>query len=122
MRQQVALGVFLLTVVAASWLWAAGQQANPLEEKVAALEKRISDLEKRVAALEGSRQPASSQAASSPASPSGKAAYVGNANSLKFHRPTCEWAQRISPAGRVELSSREEAIKQGYAPCKVCKP
>jgi len=48
--------------------------------------------------------------------------YVGNSRTLKFHRPDCVWAQRISPANRVYFQTREEAIQQGYIPCKVCNP
>ncbi len=53
-------------------------------------------------------------------SPGGEALYVGNARTKKFHRPDCRWAEEISPANRVEFRSREEAIRQGYEPCKVC--
>ncbi|AVX31511.1 micrococcal nuclease [Carboxydocella thermautotrophica] len=48
--------------------------------------------------------------------------YLGNSNTRKFHFPSCQWAQKISPAHRVWFNSREQAVKAGYAPCKVCKP
>lgn len=48
--------------------------------------------------------------------------YVGNARSMIFHRPDCQWAQLISPRNRVVLKSREEAIAKGFRPCKVCQP
>jgi phosphatidylserine/phosphatidylglycerophosphate/cardiolipin synthase-like enzyme len=48
--------------------------------------------------------------------------YLGNANSKKFHRPSCQWAQKISPGNRVWFETREEATNAGYQPCKVCKP
>lgn len=48
--------------------------------------------------------------------------YIGNARSKVFHRPDCEWAQKTALHNRVEFSSREEAIKSGYRPCKVCRP
>ncbi|HBQ28101.1 MAG TPA: nuclease [Desulfotomaculum sp.] len=48
--------------------------------------------------------------------------YIGNSNSKKFHRPNCQWAQKIAPRNRVEFGKREEAIKTGYQPCKTCKP
>lgn len=48
--------------------------------------------------------------------------YVGNSNTGKFHRSSCSSAQRISPKNRVGLSSRQEAINQGYVPCKRCNP
>ena len=50
------------------------------------------------------------------------AAYVGNANSMKFHLSTCTYAEKISAGNRVEISTREEAVNGGYVPCKVCCP
>jgi hypothetical protein len=46
--------------------------------------------------------------------------FIGNKRSLKFHLPTC----RYMPAekNRVYFQTREEAISEGYVPCKVCKP
>ncbi|HUV03547.1 MAG TPA: Ada metal-binding domain-containing protein [Armatimonadota bacterium] len=46
--------------------------------------------------------------------------YIGNKRSLKFHLPTC----RYLPAekNRVYFNTREEAINEGYVPCKICKP
>ncbi len=40
----------------------------------------------------------------------------------KFHRPTCRFAGTIKENNRVFFSSREDAIKSGYEPCKICKP
>lgn len=48
--------------------------------------------------------------------------YIGNKNSKKFHRPDCQWAQKIAPHNRVVFRSREEAVRAGYVPCKVCRP
>lgn len=48
--------------------------------------------------------------------------YIGNMNSKKFHRPDCEWAAKIAPGNRVYFATREEALRQGYEPCKVCRP
>jgi micrococcal nuclease len=52
----------------------------------------------------------------------GAGKYIGNSNSKKFHYPDCRWAKEISPANRLEFTSRQEAISAGYQPCKVCKP
>ncbi|NYE57121.1 thermonuclease family protein [Carboxydothermus ferrireducens] len=51
-----------------------------------------------------------------------KVAYVGNSRTKKFHYPDCRWAKEISPANRVSFSSREQAVRAGYVPCKVCNP
>ena len=39
-----------------------------------------------------------------------------------FHRSSCKWAQKIAPENLVGYDSREDAIKDGHRPCKVCKP
>lgn len=47
-------------------------------------------------------------------------AYIGNASSKKFHRPTC--ASLPAQRNRVLFSSRAAAVAAGYAPCQICKP
>lgn len=51
-----------------------------------------------------------------------KYTYIGNSNSMKFHKSTCQHASSIAPHNRVELQSRQQAIDAGYVPCKVCNP
>ncbi|MDI6870396.1 MAG: Ada metal-binding domain-containing protein [Bacillota bacterium] len=51
-----------------------------------------------------------------------KQEYWASAKSNKFHYPYCQWAKKISPANLIVFKSREEALKAGYIPCKVCKP
>lgn len=49
--------------------------------------------------------------------------YILNANSMKFHDPNCEWAQKISDRNRIDyIGSREELIERGYSPCGSCRP
>jgi len=38
-----------------------------------------------------------------------------------FHRPTCEWAQKISPWNFVQFAGHEEAVAAGFRPCKTCR-
>lgn len=51
-----------------------------------------------------------------------QAAYIGNSNTMKFHRPDCRYASGIAERNRVRLGSRDEATAGGYAACKVCEP
>jgi len=53
--------------------------------------------------------------------PSGKY-YVASKYSEVFHRPDCEWAKKIRPDNLIIFKTREEAIKSGRRPCKVCNP
>ena len=48
--------------------------------------------------------------------------YFGSSKSNKFHRPNCQYTQRIKPGNLVGFRSREEALRMGYVPCKVCRP
>lgn len=49
--------------------------------------------------------------------------YVLNTNSHKFHLPGCPSVDTISPKNRKDVNeSREQIIREGYAPCKRCNP
>jgi hypothetical protein len=49
-------------------------------------------------------------------------AYIGNSISRVYHEPGCRWATRIRVRNRVSLSSAQQALSRGYAPCRVCRP
>jgi len=48
--------------------------------------------------------------------------YVASKNSKVFHRPECSSAARIAPKNLIGYNTREEAIRAGKRPCKICKP
>lgn len=48
--------------------------------------------------------------------------YIASQQREPFHYAWCQWAQKISPYNKREFSTREEAIKAGHRPCKVCRP
>ena len=64
----------------------------------------------------------SSSSSSDTSSSSGSGSYVGNANSGKFHVASCSSVSKMSEKNKVYFSSRDEAINQGYVPCKRCNP
>lgn len=64
----------------------------------------------------------SSSSDTSTDSSSAAGTYIGNSNSHKFHVPTCKSVGKMSEKNKVTFSSRDEAINQGYQPCKVCNP
>lgn len=45
---------------------------------------------------------------------------IGNRRSMKLHRPDC--ASLPAPSNRVYLNNRDDAIRQGYTPCRQCQP
>lgn len=55
-------------------------------------------------------------------STSDSASYVGNANSGKFHEASCGSVSDMSEGNKVFFSNRDDAINQGYIPCKRCNP
>lgn len=61
-------------------------------------------------------------AAAPAASPSSGGGYVGNGNTMKFHKPACSSVSDMNPANQVALASRDQAISQGFVPCKRCNP
>ena len=48
--------------------------------------------------------------------------YVGNIKSKKFHLSTCSSVQDIQQSNRITFATRAAAVKQGYSPCKACRP
>lgn len=46
--------------------------------------------------------------------------YIGNVNSMKFHRTSCSSLPKES--NRIYFSSRYAAVDAGYVPCKRCSP
>ena len=49
-------------------------------------------------------------------------AYIGNANSRKFHKSSCSSVRDMKDYNKVGFDSRSEAIDAGYQPCKRCHP
>jgi beta-lactamase superfamily II metal-dependent hydrolase len=49
-------------------------------------------------------------------------AYVGSVKSDVFHYPNCRYVKKILPENMIWFTSRDDAIAQGYRPCKVCNP
>ena len=49
--------------------------------------------------------------------------YILNNNSLKFHYPDCKSVHKIKDKNKEEVrTTRDELIKRGYEPCKICNP
>lgn len=60
--------------------------------------------------------------ACSPSTPAPAVSYVASRLRGAFHRPGCQWAQRIAPANRQVYPTRAAAIASGRHPCRVCRP
>lgn len=90
-------------------------------------------MEETIPATEAPTQPAETPAQTKEAIPeatetstAGEKAgisYILNTNSKKIHYPTCESVQKMKPSNKKEYTgTMEDLLKQGYVPCKMCKP
>lgn len=52
----------------------------------------------------------------------GTAPYIGNKKTLKLHQRDCSSVSAMSDKNKVGFDSPEEAFRQGYEPCGVCRP
>ena len=48
--------------------------------------------------------------------------YYASKKTDKFHKPNCEWAQKINSKNLITFNSRDAAISSGRSPCEVCNP
>ena len=48
--------------------------------------------------------------------------YIGNRMSRIFHDPSCRYCATTSEKYRVQLNSLEDALSQGFKPCRRCLP
>lgn len=50
------------------------------------------------------------------------APYVGNKNSKKLHQDWCASVADMKEKNKVEFTSKEDALDEGYTPCRQCRP
>ncbi|MBA3859921.1 MAG: hypothetical protein C0507_23675 [Cyanobacteria bacterium PR.3.49] len=48
--------------------------------------------------------------------------YIGNAETHKFHRPSCPFARIMAFNKRVEFHYRSQAVACAHIPCRYCLP
>lgn len=49
--------------------------------------------------------------------------YILNKNSMKYHKTTCIYGEKTSPANKVIYTGYANTLEYlGYSPCKVCNP
>ncbi|MCC6485243.1 MAG: hypothetical protein IT209_10395 [Armatimonadetes bacterium] len=105
--------------LADAWAGMLSIQAHPQVSKTVTDDPEGDTNNKTV--LQTGAPPSSAQAPSgSGPSSGGKAMYIGNKQSKKFHKPGCRMGP--GPSNSVPLYSRQEAIDGKYTPCRVCKP
>jgi micrococcal nuclease len=48
--------------------------------------------------------------------------YTGNRRSFVFHRPECSLGKKIAAGERIPFMDRWAGLREGYRPCRYCKP
>ena len=48
--------------------------------------------------------------------------YIGSTSSDKYHKPSCEYAEKIYDGYLVHYASAEAAERDGRTPCALCLP
>jgi beta-lactamase superfamily II metal-dependent hydrolase len=51
-----------------------------------------------------------------------EAVFIGNASTMKFHTLDCSAGSKIADRNVIYFKTREDAVNQGYVPCKLCNP
>ena len=49
-----------------------------------------------------------------------KGPFLGNRNSMRFHKPTCAFGKATSAKNRITFNNQFDAFWAGYSPCKKC--
>ena len=115
----VLAGVLPILLIAggglAAYLGYTDVQAEKEEEK-----EEVSYLEDEPPAAQPSPSGDPEPEAEAKPAPDGTPAYKGNADTQVFHSISCKFAG--GKKCTVDFATREEAISQGYKPCKVCNP
>ena len=48
--------------------------------------------------------------------------YIGNKNTMIFHKSDCSSVEKMKDKNKVSFTDRSEAVSNGYTPCGYCKP
>ena len=50
------------------------------------------------------------------------APYIANKNTKKFHMADCPSVKEMKDSNKVPFATKDEALEEGYKPCKRCNP
>lgn len=62
------------------------------------------------------------ESTTSNSSATSEASYIGNKNTMIFHKSDCSSVAKMKDKNKVSFSDRSEAISGGYTPCGYCNP
>lgn len=128
MKMFVTIMLFV-TVVSSGLSYSAQLQLTEARQEIQTLQSK---LQAKQTKLQAKQNPVSvdkttkSIVPSEPSPPSKSKAVeediIANSRTGIFHRADCQYVSRMSASNMVPYSSRDDAIDDGYRPCKKCRP
>lgn len=128
MKMFVTIMLFV-TVVSSGLSYSAQLQLTEARQEIQTLQSK---LQAKQTKLQAKQNPVSvdkttkSIVPSEPSPPSKSKAVeediIANSRTGIFHRADCQYVSRMSASNMVPYSSRDDAVDDGYRPCKKCRP
>lgn len=118
--------MLFVTAVSSGLSYSTQLQLTEARQEIQTLQSKLQAKQNPVKPASTNKTTTSSIAPSEPSSPSKSKAVeediVANSRTGIFHRADCQYVSRMSVNNMVPYSSRDDAIDDGYRPCKKCRP
>jgi predicted PurR-regulated permease PerM len=125
--------MLFVTAVSSGLSYSAQLQLTEAKQEIQSLQSKLQAKQTKLQAKQNPAKPASAEKTitksvtpSEPSPPSKSKAVeediIANSRTGIFHRADCQYVSRMSAGNMVPYSSRDDAIDDGYRPCKKCRP
>lgn len=125
--------MLFVTAVSSGLSYSTQLQLTEAKQEIQSLQSKLQAKQTELQAKQNPAKPASvdktttkSIVPSEPSPPSKSKAVeediIANSRTGIFHRVDCQYVSRMSAGNMVPYSSRDDAIDDGYRPCKKCRP
>lgn len=124
--------MLFVTAVSSGLSYSAQLQLTEAKQEIQSLQSKLQAKQTKLQAKQNPANPASvdkttkSIVPSEPSPPSKSKAVeediIANSRTGIFHRADCQYVSRMSASNMVPYSSRDDAVDDGYRPCKKCRP
>lgn len=124
---KVFVTIMLFVTAVSSWLSYSTQlQLTEARQEIQVLQSKLQAKQNPVKPASVDKTTTKSIAPSESSPPSKSKAVeediIANSRTGIFHRSNCQYVPRMSANNMVHYSSRDDAIANGYRPCKKCRP
>lgn len=118
--------MLFVTAVSSGLSYSTQLQLTEARQEIQTLQSKMQTKQNPVKPASTNKTATSSIAPSEPSPPSKSKVVeediVANSRTGIFHRADCQYVSRMSVNNMVPYSSRDDAIDDGYRPCKKCRP